>query len=59
MRSEPVAPGGNSPHQALNRPTWAFVASHTDLSALGAGQLHQYPAEGADAQDRRVIRQPR
>lgn len=59
MHSEPVAPGGNGPYQALNWPSWAFAASPANLAAPGSGQLHQYPAEGADAPDRQVIRQPR
>jgi len=59
MRSEPVAPGRHSPYLTLNGPSRAFVASPANLFAPGFGQLQQYPAEGSDAPDQRVIRQPR
>jgi|GEM_PF-3350798 len=50
MRSEPVAPGGNAPYQALNWPSWAFAASPANLA-------DQIPANATNTLPKALLRQ--
>jgi hypothetical protein len=59
MPSEPVVRRGNTPQRAAMAGCGALESADNSLTASGTKRRHQYPAEGADASTRRVIRQPR
>ena len=59
MHREPVVLGRYAPEMALDEPRGAIVGVHSSMSETGGRRHQQYFAEGANASQRWVIRQPR